>query len=177
MPPRFPSGALAPAIAGRGRYLRPTAARVSGRFGGQNIGIEIIGLRDCAKIPEQLRLTYEIMLQRLQTELTQMAKSVVPGGPDGRLGRQVHARMVRGGSTQRIVIGTIGSEFARALDRGFTSKPKNAKALRFVIDGDVYFRMRVRVAGRHFLPKWVAMAPPIIEAVYDSSFYNIKDLV
>jgi hypothetical protein len=157
--------------------LRTTTTRGSGRFVGQNIGIEIIGLREAMKIPEELRATYEIMLRRLQVEVEAMAKSVVPGGANGTLGKQVHARIVRGGGTsQRLLIGTVGSEFARALDRGFTSKPQSARALRFEEGQELVFTKRVRVAGRHFYAKWLAGTPPIVEAVYASSFYNIRDL-
>lgn len=164
-----------PALLGRGKYLRPTG--VVGRpttFGSRNIGIQIIGLREALLIPEELRAAYEMMMERLRESLQTMARSEVPGGPIGKLAFQVHARRL---AHDRIVIGTVGSQFARALDRGFTSTAKTGKALRFEEDGTVFFRKRVRVAGRHFYAKWIESAPPIVEAVYEASFYNIKDLM
>src|SRR5262249_40079345 len=59
---------------------------------------------------------------------------------------------------------------------GFTSTAKTAKALRFEQEGQVFFRKRVRVRGRHYYEEWLAMTPPIVEAIYEASFYNIKEL-
>jgi hypothetical protein len=170
-------------VSGPGRYLRPTS--VIGRdVAGQNVAIQIIGLRDCERIPFQLREAYEAMLRRLTTQVQHACRAVVPGGPDGKLGRQVHARIVHGGGvSNRIVVGTIGSQFARALDRGFTApssrfndgKPTGKSLRGFEHGGKLVYTRRVRVAGRHFYPKWLALTPPIVEAVYDQSFYNIKD--
>lgn len=169
LPVRPAPGALSSAIEGRGRYLRPTTTRaMAGR--GQNISIEVLGLRDAQRIPEHLARTYERMMIRLENDLQTAARAVVPGKSTGRLAMQVHARRV--GS--RIVIGTVGSQFARALNRGFTSTPKKARALRFDDGGEV-FTMRVKVAGRHFFEKWIALTDPIVESTYASSFYNIRD--
>lgn len=175
----MPSFDLTGAVVGRGQYLRPTAVRESGRFGGQNIGIEIIGLRDALKIPEELSLAFTRMMLRLQQDVQTAARSVVPGSPEGRLGRTVHARLFRGGGvSNRVVVGTFGSEFARALNFGFTSTVKTGKSLRgFEDEGSTVFTRRVRVAGRHFFEKWLVITPPIVEAVYERSFYNIKDLL
>lgn len=166
---------LAGAIEGRGRYLRPTSVR--GRpVGGQNVGIEVIGLRDAQRIPQQLRDTFDMMMRRLEDSVEMACREVVPGGAEGRLGRQVHARLVHGeGRSNRIVVGTVGSEFARALNFGFTSTPKNGKQLAFTDDGVDFVRPRARVAGRHYFEKWLALTPAIVETVYERSFYNIKD--
>jgi hypothetical protein len=170
---------LAAAVSGPGRYLRPTGVRTR-PSAGQNIGIAIIGLRDAEKIPAQLRTTFDLMMRRLTHAVEVGCKEVVPGGPEGRLGRQVHARIVHGeGRSNRIVIGTIGSEFARALDRGFTSKASTTggKALRFSDSGSEFYRPKVHVAGRHFFAKWLALTPPLVESIYEASFYNIRDLL
>lgn len=169
---------LESAIVGRGKYLRPTS--VTGRpAAGYNIAIQVTNLRDVQKIPEQLRATYVLMLERLRQSLERAARDVVPGSPTGRLGRTVHARLVSGGGvSNRLVIGTVGSDFAKALNRGFTSKAitTGGKALRFEDGGEVFYRPKVRVAGRHFYEKWLEITPPIVEAIYEQSFYNIKDL-
>jgi|SRR5215831_1795850 len=166
-------GAFESATIGRGRYLRPTQV-LPRAYAGQVLGLQITGLRETLLIPEELRAAYESMLLRLEGALTTMARSVVPGGPTGKLARQVHARRV---GPNRIVIGTFGSQFARALDRGFTSTPKKARALRFEDQGELVFTHRVKVAGRHFYEKWLASTPPIVEAIYDASFYDIKVLM
>jgi hypothetical protein len=165
-------GAFASATVGRGRYLRSFGVRER-MYKGQNIAFELINIRDVERIPMHLQRTYQQMMFRLEAELLAMAKSLVPGGPEGRLGRQVHAWRVG----PRVVVGTVGSEFARALNRGFTSTPKTKRVLRFEEGGEVFFRPRTRVAGRHFFEAWLAAAGPIVEATYESSFYNIKDLV
>lgn len=159
---------------GPGKYLRPTGVR-NRVYAGQNIAIEIIGLREAARIPEELAAAYEKMLTRMEVGLQEMARAVVPGGPDGKLGRQVHARRVSHSGRTAVVIGTIGSQFAKALNRGFTSTPKKAQALRFNESGKLVFSMRVHVAGRHFFEKWLEGSPSIVEAVYARSFYNIKE--
>ena len=99
-----------------------------------------------------------------------MARAVVPGGPTGKLALQVRTRRL---THDRIVLGTFGSQFARALDRGFTSTAKKGKALRFEDEGEVVFVKRVHVGGRHFYAKWVAAAPKIIETCV-ASFRDIK---
>ena len=162
-------GAFRAATVGRGKYLRSTRALPMAGLG-RNVTFEVLGLREAALIPKQLRRAYDLMLRSLENELAAAARAVVPGGPGGRLGRQVHARRVG----NRIVIGTVGSKFARALDRGFTSTPKTARALRFGDGGGTVFTMKTRVAGRHFFAKWIALTPPIVERTYNASFYNIK---
>jgi hypothetical protein len=176
MADRF-GGQFAPAITGRGQYLRPTGVQPR-MYAGQNIAIQVVGLRDAQRIPAQLQAAFQKMLIRLENQIQAACRAVVPGGPTGTLGRQVHARVVSGGGvSNRIVIGTIGSDFARSLNRGFTSTPKTAKALRFNEGGKVYFRMRARVSGKRFFEKWLVITPPIVEAVYDHSFYNIKSVL
>lgn len=175
---------LAAAVAGRGHHLRATG--VTGRAaGGRNISIQVIGLRDAAKVPEELRATFDAMMRRLEHNIETAAREVVPGGAEGTLGRQVHARTVRGkGVSNRIVIGTVGSEFAAALNRGFTAPSRNfnggeptGRSLRgFDAGGKTVFTRRVRVAGRHFYAKWLQLTPPIVEATYERSFYDIRDL-
>lgn len=172
---------FASTIVGRGRYLRPTSARQSERFGGGNIGIEILGLRDAERIPEQLSASYQIMLERLRVELEQKARDVVPGGPGGTLGRQVHAHRIR----NRILIGTVGSEFAAALDRGFTApskrfnqgKPTGRSLRGFSHQGKTVYTRKIHVAGRHFYEKWLALTGPLVQRIYASSFHDITDRV
>ena len=168
----MPPGEFASVVQGRGRYLRPTSV-VPRAYAGQVIGLQILGLRETLRIPEELRWAYERMMLRLERALEQTCAELVPGGATGRLGRQVHARRLQ---HDRIIIGTFGSQFAKALDRGFTSTPKKARALRFEDNGETVFTMRVRVRGRHFFAKWLAATPPIVEAIYDQSFYDIKSL-
>jgi hypothetical protein len=160
------------ATLGRGHYLRPTRV-IPGRMGGTNISVEIKGLRELERIPEQLQGAYDRMIVRLAEAAEKACAEVVPGGASGTLGRQVKGRVL---SRTDIVIGTVGSAFAKALDRGFTSKPKHAKALRFDTEGKLVFTMRSRVAGRHFFEKWLAIVPPLIEAIYDQEFYDVKHL-
>jgi hypothetical protein len=111
------------------------------------------------------------MIYSLERALEESAKSVVPGGPEGKLGRKVHAHVVY---PHQIIIGTQGSAFARALNRGFTSTAKKGLALRFEVTGGERYRKRVRVAGRHFFEKWLELAPPIVDSVYRASFYDLK---
>jgi len=91
-------------------------------------------------------------------------KSFVPGAPDGRLGRQVVAKRL---SRNQIVVGTFGSQFAKALNRGFTSTPKHGKALRF---SDGSYSKYARVEGRHFFERALAAAPAIVESAYMAFF-------
>src|SRR6059058_350430 len=95
------------------------------------IALEVVGLKKAARVPAELRGAYEKMLLALELSLVESYKSFVPGGANGRLGRQVGAKRLANG---RIVVGTFGSRFARALNRGFTATAKQGKALRFQAD-------------------------------------------
>lgn len=142
-------------------------------YAGQTIALDITGVRDVEKVPMELRLAYELMMARLQTALVANYRSFVPGAPMGRLGSHVAARRF---TRRNLVVGVFDTPYAAALNRGFTATAKKGKALRFEIDGEVFFRKRVRVAGRRFHEKAIASSGPIVEAIYDAAFYDVTDL-
>lgn len=152
----------------------PTGSVRDRAYKSNTIALEVLGLRKAERVPRQLRTAYQKMMLRMEIELVASYKSFVPGGPNGRLGREVAAKRLAGG---RVVVGTFNSRFARALNRGFTSTAKKGKALRFEVEGGrVVYAKRVKVAGRHFHEKALAAAGPIVEANYDRFFYDIGDL-
>jgi len=160
---------------GLGAGLRaPRSGIARGRpYAGGVLALEVIGLRQAERIPEGLQDAYAGMMRRLETQLVDGYRAVVPGRPLGRLGIQVQSRRLARGS---IVVGTFGSKFAKALDRGFTSKPKNKRALRFNVGGTKKFAARVHVEGKHFHEKAIADASLIVEAVYMDFFFDPREL-
>lgn len=153
------------------RFRRSAVTPRSRGYAGQVISLEV-NVRDIERIPIGLRKAYEEMLTRLEVALVANYREHVPGDPMGRLGRQVAAKRLR----KQVVVGTWGSEFAKALNRGFTATAKKGKALRFEINGEVIYRKRVRVPGKHFHEAAIATTPPIVEAIYEMSFFRVEDL-
>lgn len=160
------------AYAGLGlRAPRGSGAARSRAYAGQTLALEIVGLRQAERIPAELQAAYQGMMSALETELVASFRSFVPGAPMGRLGRQVQSRRLSNG---RIVVGTFGSRFAAALDRGFTSSTESGRALRFVDNGQVFYRRRIHVRGRHFFAKAIAASDPIVKANYFAFFDNLR---
>lgn len=164
-----------PNYAGVGSALRvPRGGRVRSRGyrRGGVIGLEVVGLRQAERIPPGLQQAFEGMMRHLESALVTDYRSFVPGSPTGRLGSQVQARRL---ARNTIVVGTFGSKFAKALNRGFTSKAirGGGKALRF---DDGSFRRVVHVEGKHFHEKALVSAPPIVEAIYMDFFYDPREL-
>lgn len=150
----------------------PRSAGVRNRpYAGQVVALQIT-TRDIERIPSNLRRAYRKMLRELSVALVANYKSEVPGRPNGRLGRHVASKQLR----RSVVVGVFGTEFARALNRGFTSKAKNKKVLRFVVDGEVLYRPRTRTAGRRFHEAAIASSGPIVEAIYEMAFTRVEDL-
>lgn len=157
--------------------VRPTSVR-SRPYAGNVIALEVLGLKSAERVPVELRAAYLKMLARLEEELVISYRSFVPGGPNGHLGRQVGAKRLASG---RIVVGTFGSRFARALNRGFTAPSARFRAshpnrvLHLNTPGGPEYVRRVVVRGRHFHEKALAAAPAVVEANYARWFFNIKD--
>ena len=135
------------------------SARIRSRpYAGQVVALQVV-TRDIDRIPVGLKRAYQKMLRELQIALVANYKAQVPGAANGRLGRHVAAKRLKRG----VVVGVFGTEFARSLNYGFTSIAKNRKALKITLDGgDVIFRKRVKVAGRHYHERAILTSGPIV---------------
>lgn len=156
--------------------VRPRGYTIRNRaYAGQTIALEITNINQVERVPENLQRAFTVMIRRLEKALVANYIAHTPGSkrPSGRLGRHVQARRYARG---KIVVGVFGTAFAASLNRGFTSKPKNRKALRFTVKGDEVFSRRARVPGKRFHEKAIATTPPIVEAIYDMAFYDINEL-
>jgi hypothetical protein len=146
--------------------------RVGNRsYAGQVVALDVY-TRDIERIPVGLKRAYNKMLRNLGIALVANYRSEIPGRPNGRLGRQVTSKRLR----RAVVVGVFNSEYAASLNRGFTSRAKKGKVLRFVVEGQVLYRPRTRTAGRRFHERAIASSGPIVEAVYDLAFYRVEDL-
>lgn len=76
-----------------------------------------------------------------------------------------------------VIIGTFGSRYANALDKGATVSPNKKKVIRFRgADGQfVFTRKPILHTARPFFGSVLARVPTIVAAVYDEVFAGIGE--
>lgn len=92
------------------------------------------------EVPEQLERARHVLPSRLAIALSTDLRGHLPrGDKPPHVADTVQGRVLPGGV---VTVGTIGSEYAQALEKGAMRRAKRARVLRFEIDGRILFRRR-----------------------------------
>lgn len=149
------------------------AARISRPWTGAagHVRIEVMGLPRAMRVPDLLQQRYEQMMADIGHKLVDDMKLLVPGQPEGRIGRTVHSYRT---ARDRVLV-RIGFRYASALNYGFVARPEgDKKAIRFTTeDGTVVFTKVIRVRGRRFFEAGLARAHPIVRHEYSRFYSNL----
>lgn len=106
--------------------------------------VEVEGLGEALQVPAQLELARVAFPRRLATALAEDLARRLPRGPGPHhVADEVEGRVVPGNV---VIVGTDGSDYAKALEEGATRPGRagleSGTVLRFVVDGRVVFSRR-----------------------------------
>lgn len=125
-----------------------------------SFSINIRGIPDQLKLPEQIIRAHDVVIERgrvrLADDIRRDAPTAAPGsspsqGP-GFLKSHIRSRRV---NFTTFAVGAYGVEYARAVDRGAYMRPRQRQTrtgrppvLRFTIGGKVFFRAQTRIPSK-----------------------------
>lgn len=140
------------------------------RKGGKDFSVAVEGLGELRKIPGFIDSGQRELLEKGSQGIADAVAKRAPGGPRGKAGRDVEARVL---TSTRAVVRSRGFKGAALLERGGTIRPKKGKALKLA--NGHFVRGSVRIKGRGYWRKGLRERSKIVRAAYHDAFGNLHD--